>query len=55
MKRQGEAISAGRDEEALQVCRSNTAIRWRDTGTVEFDLDAGRMYADVRLLSMIMK
>jgi hypothetical protein len=55
MKRQRDAISAGRDEEALQLCRSNTTIRWRGRGVVEFDLDTGRICVNIRLLSVITK
>ena len=53
MKRQGGAISTNRDEETLQLCRSNATVRWHDRGRAEFDLDAGMSYANVFLLSVI--
>lgn len=55
MKRQGDAISTNRDEETLELCRSNATVRWHDRGKAEFDLDAGTSYANVCLLSVIRK
>jgi hypothetical protein len=55
MKRQGDAISTNRDEEMLRLCRSNATVRWHVRGTAEFDLDAGMIYANVCLLSVIRK